>query len=92
MKHFIVAQTTRAKRGTTYTETTLWIIKRNVPVKLGTRVSTFESAGQAVMNCAAAKGATAILPKEAFVESPLGGYKHTPWSLKEAGIATFHEL
>lgn len=89
MKHFIVKQETTVKAGIRRTTTTLWVVKRNIPVKLGVYHSTYESPNQAIMNCAETLGA---LPAKWFERHPMGGFAHVPWSLAEAGIATFHCL
>lgn len=90
MKHFAYTYSEHTPRGGHTRKTVrLYVIRRNVPVFLGTMTDTFVDQNQLVMM---AMQAFKALPAKAFDRHPSGGMKHTTWTLKEAGIATVHQL
>lgn len=90
MKHFIYTYSEHTPRGGHTKKTVrLYRVVRNAPKFVGELTETFVDQAQLVMMTAEKFKA---LPKHCFATATFGGYAHTPWSLKEDGIATFHQM
>lgn len=93
MLHFIYtySETERPKRnGHTYKTVTVFRIKRNRIVRVGTSTDTFVDEFQLVRMCLEENKA---LPKKAFERHPMGGWMFgNSWALKEAGIADIQRI
>lgn len=90
MKHFIAIHSEHTARGghTTYT-VRLYRVTGNAPKLLGKLSEQFVSQGQLTMM---AMEKFKALPAKHFARNHVGAHAHTPWTLKEAGIATIHQL
>lgn len=87
---YIVNVTSRSRSGTTYKRVTLYQIKRNRLHLVGRRDFYCEDDFQAAFILAEEKK---VLPRRAFARyEHTGSPKYNAWSLREAKIASFHQL
>lgn len=89
MKHFIFTYSEDRRKAHCEYTVCLYQIKHNQPVLVGRETETFVGKDQLVLSIAEKHK---VLPRKCFERHAVSqSPKHTLWSLKQDGIATFTE-